>query len=103
MRLSATLQIDGIAAPQVRLHNADADDHPYVFVEIGGSLSLYADDPAAFLRVADGLREAARQLAAAIGARAEATEPSDPDGEAFRGGEAAAYAREQIADAQRLK
>lgn len=30
-------------------------------------------------------------------------EPSDPDGEAFRGGEAAAYEREQMIAAQKLK
>lgn len=30
-------------------------------------------------------------------------EPPDPDGEAFRGGEAAAFAAEQMAAAQRLK
>ena len=30
-------------------------------------------------------------------------EPSDPDGEAFRGGEAAAYQAEQMWKAQRLK
>jgi len=30
-------------------------------------------------------------------------EPPEPDGEAFRGGEAAAYEREQMADWQRLK
>lgn len=30
-------------------------------------------------------------------------EPGDPDGEAFRGGEAAAYEREQMAGYQRLK
>ena len=33
----------------------------------------------------------------------ENCEPGDADGEAFRGGEAAAYEREQMADAQRLK
>jgi hypothetical protein len=30
-------------------------------------------------------------------------EPPEPDGEAFRGGEAAAYEREQMSAAQRLK
>lgn len=33
----------------------------------------------------------------------EGQEPGDPDGEAFRGGEAAAYEREQMSDAQSLK
>jgi hypothetical protein len=33
----------------------------------------------------------------------EPREPGDPDGEAFRGGEAAAYEREQMAGWQRLK
>lgn len=33
----------------------------------------------------------------------EDCEPPEPDGEAFRGGEAAAYEREQMAKWQRLK
>lgn len=33
----------------------------------------------------------------------EDCEPGEPDGEAFRGGEAAAYQREQMAAYQRLK
>jgi hypothetical protein len=33
----------------------------------------------------------------------EDCEPGDPDGEAFRGGEAAAYEREQMAGYQRQK
>lgn len=36
-------------------------------------------------------------------AKRDNAEPDDPDGEAFRGGEAAAYQAEQMTQAQRLK
>lgn len=35
--------------------------------------------------------------------RQENQEPAEPDGESFRGGEAAAYDRERMAEAQSLK
>lgn len=35
--------------------------------------------------------------------REDHTEPDEPDGEAFRGGEAAAVQRDQMIDAQRMK
>lgn len=48
-------------------------------------------------------RRTVRREAAQLRAEQRECEPPEPDGEVFRGGEAAAYLAEQQAAAQRLK
>lgn len=61
MPLTATLCIDGAEDARINLHDAVTDDQPYVFVTFGG-ISLWADDPASFRRLADSLHDASLQL-----------------------------------------
>jgi len=71
--LTATLCIDGIATPSVRLHTTDSRGEPcaFVFVDLG-QLSLHGDDPEDFRRVAAALLEAAEKLTTAINGPAPA-------------------------------
>lgn len=71
--LTATLSLDGIATPRVRLHTTDSHGEPcaFVFVDLG-RLSVHGDHPEDFRRVAAALLNAAEQLETAIDGQAPA-------------------------------